>query len=234
MATLTADDRAVLRELFRTAHAKGWSRVHNDPEYAYPGSRYWLNDTSTVIELNKFGWLETPISEVECVTVQVAVDVLVAVGVLPMEMSSAHRAAEKMAYDAVYEQIKLQVADWFDTQKAPVERGWMKAQKFGYLSGVSQTVDDICDVIGVAHPEWEHMREVAAESEPQPDEPAKCEAPQSDGCAYPPTHIAEYWTGKTALVLGVQHPVTGRIQVCAECVNGVPNLHRVTLLGGAR
>lgn len=92
---LTADDRALLREVFRVAHAESWTRVHNDPDWKEPGSRYWSDDRGTPIELDKHNWLKTPISEVECIDVRLAVDVLVAVGVLPVRMSSAFAAGRE-------------------------------------------------------------------------------------------------------------------------------------------
>lgn len=99
---LTADDRTLLREVFRAARKKGWSRRHGDPEYAYPGSRYWSDDRNTIIELNSFGWLETPISEVQCVTVELAVDVLVAAAVLPTHLSSAYKAGHADGHAAAF------------------------------------------------------------------------------------------------------------------------------------
>lgn len=89
---LTADDRALLREVFRAARAKGWKRHRCDSDCAYPGSRYWSDDRHAVVELNKHGLLDTPVSTVECVTVQTAVDMLAMVGVLPVRLSMAYKA----------------------------------------------------------------------------------------------------------------------------------------------
>lgn len=161
--TLSADDRALLREVFRAAHAKGWTRHHNDRDFAEPGSRYWSDDRYTVVELDKNGWVKTPISEVECVTVQLAVDVLVAVGVLPMHMSFAYQAAEEMAYGAVREQVRLIVAEWYDDLRAPAQQ-CETAEKVGYLTGVAGTVNQICDVIGDEHPLWDDMRQIAEDA----------------------------------------------------------------------
>lgn len=105
---LTADDRALLREVFRAARKKGWTRLHNDRDYAEPGSRYWLDDRSTPIELDKHGWLKTPISEVECVDVPLAVDVLVAVGVLPTHLSSAYKSGHANGHEQAYYASKTQ------------------------------------------------------------------------------------------------------------------------------
>lgn len=156
---LTADDRALLREVFRAARAKGWSRAHRDL-----AGRFWADDRDTHIELTCNGWLITPISESECVTVQLAVDILVAVGVLPIGFSSQWRDGFKVANDAVYDMVKVQVAEWYDDLRSPVERGWPKAEKVGYLQGVADAVDNICDVIGVTHPEWDHMRDAAIDT----------------------------------------------------------------------
>lgn len=120
MTTLTADDRALLREVFRAAHAKGWSRHHNDKDFAEPGSRYWSDDRYTVVELDRNGWVKTPISEVESVTVQLAVDVLVAVGVLPIELSSAHAVVVEQVQATTVRPLrtKLQeikdIVGWFE------------------------------------------------------------------------------------------------------------------------
>lgn len=163
-ATSAAEFRALGR-LMRYARSQGYTYYITTAFGRTDWS--WSKDGNCAVSAEPLavGWrvtLEDGRAELWPASVQQLTDVMVAVGLLPaIGFSSAWSDGEQTAYDAVYEQVKLQVADWFDTQKAPVERGWMKAQKFGYLSGVSQTIDDICDVIGVAHPEWEHMREIA-------------------------------------------------------------------------
>jgi hypothetical protein len=100
--TLTADDRVLLREVFRAARRKGWRRLHGDPEYSYPGSRYWADDRNTIIELNKHGWLETDVSQVDCLKVELAVDVLVAIDVLPAHLSSTYKAGHADGHTEAY------------------------------------------------------------------------------------------------------------------------------------
>lgn len=132
---LTADDRALLREVFRAARKKGWSRLHGDPENSYPGSRYWSDDRNEIVELNKHGWLDTPISTAECVTVQLAVDVLVAVAVLPVHLSSAYKAGHADGNAAAYHGGKTQwgvrragrktVRPTSDTKARQLLRNWI-------------------------------------------------------------------------------------------------------------
>lgn len=130
---LTADDRALLREVFRAAHAKGWTRCHDDADCAEPGSRYWVNDTNTHIELDRNGWVKTPISEVENVTVQLTVDVLVAVGVLPARLSSAFSGG----MDAVLSSLRKQFAPGFKSD------GMVITAQTYTEEGARQSVEDM-------------------------------------------------------------------------------------------
>lgn len=88
---MTPDDVALLRQAFRAARAKGWSRDHLGPCGREPGTRYWVDDRDTHIGLTRDHYLETPISGTDCYSVEMAVDHLAGVGVLPIELHSAYR-----------------------------------------------------------------------------------------------------------------------------------------------
>lgn len=106
--SLTADDRALLREVFRAARKKGWRRDHLGPCGRERGSRYWVDSYDTSIGLSADGVLSTPISEIDCINVAVAVDMLVAVDVLPTHLSSAYKAGHANGHEQAYYASKTQ------------------------------------------------------------------------------------------------------------------------------
>lgn len=163
---ITAAEYRALGRLMRHARAEGYtyriSSAFGRTDWSWgKGGNY-----AVVAEPLAVGWKVTfddGRADLWPASVQQLTDVLVALGLLPaIGFSSTWSDGEKTAYDAVYEQVKLTAAEWYDDLRAPVERGWPKAEKAGYLRGVAEAVDNVCDVIGVAHPEWEHMREVSA------------------------------------------------------------------------
>lgn len=166
--TLTPTEYRLLGRLMRHARAEGYTYYRT----TFMGNTDWSwskgGNYAVLAQPLAVGWKVTfddGRAELWPASVQQLTDVLVALGLLPaIGFSSAWSDGEQVAYDAVYEQVKTQVAEWYDDLCAPVERGWPKVDKAGYLRGVAEAIDNVCDVIGVAHPEWDHMREVAEDA----------------------------------------------------------------------
>lgn len=89
---MTPKDFALLCQAFRAAHARGWRRDHVGPCGRESGARYWVDNHDSTISLSRDGYLETPISGTDCHDVEMAVDHLAGVKVLPVELHSAYRA----------------------------------------------------------------------------------------------------------------------------------------------
>lgn len=89
---MNPDDIALLRQAFRAARARGWTRDHLGPCGREAGTRYWSEDRDSHISLTRDNHLETPISGTDCYSVEMAIDHLAGVGVLPVELHSAYRA----------------------------------------------------------------------------------------------------------------------------------------------
>lgn len=89
---MTPEDYALVKRIFVWARAHGWTRDHSGSCGQAPGTRCWVDDRDSHIGLSREGYLETPISGTDCYDVEMAVDHLAGVKVLPVEMHSAYQA----------------------------------------------------------------------------------------------------------------------------------------------
>lgn len=89
---MTPEDYALVKRIFVWARAHGWTRDHSGSCGQALGTRCWVDDRDSHIGLSREGYLETPISGTDCYDVEMAVDHLAGVKVLPVEMHSAYAA----------------------------------------------------------------------------------------------------------------------------------------------
>lgn len=91
---MSPDDTSLLLAVFRAARSSRsrWTRDPIGPCGREPGTRYWTCDRDSSIGLDIHGHLTTAISGVDCHSVEDAVNHLVDVGILPVELHSIHRA----------------------------------------------------------------------------------------------------------------------------------------------
>lgn len=102
----------------------------------------------------------------EPTTVTEAVDLLVALGILPAHLSSAYTAGVRALADQVYDQVLKPACDrYYRTVKASrtadVE---LKAWNVGYYCATSITIDHLADALDVAPPDWGAMYDMAQEA----------------------------------------------------------------------
>lgn len=100
---MSPDDITLLLAAFRAARSSRsrWTRDLIGPCGREPGTRYWTCDRDSSIGLDVHGHLTTAISGVDCHSVEDAVNHLVDVGVLPVELHSAYRAGRRAAAAAI-------------------------------------------------------------------------------------------------------------------------------------
>ncbi|GAA2361037.1 hypothetical protein Cme02nite_38560 [Catellatospora methionotrophica] len=163
---LTADERALLREAFTWARARGWRTVVTDQE-----SREWSqgddSDSPNVTlvarefgaghDLRVYEWEEPARHRtfVESVTVRRALDVLVVVGILPPRFSSAFTAGrESMSTAPVQPDVPAALPEgyeWCTTEsrtRRHISRDLTEAARFGRRSVKGRTGRTLCGQSG--------------------------------------------------------------------------------------
>lgn len=104
MTVLSPAELTLLRKVFRYAYSHDWERDTQGPCGGLErGTRRWEDWDNRHVELDAYGTLDiNGMAEVETgdLGVRCTVDILVAVGLLPVEFSSAYQAG----YDALEEQ----------------------------------------------------------------------------------------------------------------------------------
>lgn len=141
-------DATLLREVLRVARAKHWSRVFGD------GSSEHLPDGVTVVaEWDQDGSLITlerwpqgdyvldicGVAHIDAVSLDVAVDVLVAYGVLPVELSSAYRRGRVDGMEVIHELAVEKAAD------ERIEELWSQLKDPDTLAEIGRDLDGLLD-----------------------------------------------------------------------------------------
>lgn len=131
MSALTAEDRALLREAIRYAHAQGWCRESTHLRR----QAHWFRDADGNSDGVHVAWDRRPddtelwtgrnrriVLETQVTSATRAVDLLVALGVLPVHLSSAYRAGRIDAARAV-ERMPITLGDegWDHLARKAVE-----------------------------------------------------------------------------------------------------------------
>ncbi len=166
MTALTPDDRRVIAAALRWGREQGYYPAWGGRQCG-PGDRPtrsvcvrpWSDGTKAGLVVSRPG---LPTFELVVTSAREVVDVLCALGVLPIHMSSAYTAGRAAVVESVMTGcVRPMMDDWYGTAKAPVRSATGRAHRNGYLDGVAEAVDAACESIGVEHPLWDDMREVA-------------------------------------------------------------------------